>query len=82
MTNCPQMPVELLHHRAEALAGGIEGYQGDAGFADVGAGADLTRDAGQDAFGLAHDEDLVGAPGVPGPIASFGEEGDRQVEHR
>ena len=74
------MLVELRHQRAEALAGGVEGDQGDARFADVGAGADLTGDAGQDALALTHHEDLVRPAGAPGPVAPFGEEGDRQVE--
>src|SRR5215213_9952804 len=76
----PQMTVELRHQRAETLAGGIEGDQGDTRFADVGAGADLTGDAGQDALALTHHEDLVRTAGTPGPVAPFGEEGDRQVE--
>ena len=74
------MLVELRHQRAEALPGGVEGDQGDARFADVGAGADLAGDAGQDALALTHHEDLVRAAGAAGPVAPFGEEGDRQVE--
>src|SRR5688500_7842293 len=77
----PQMPVELRHQRAEALPGGIEGDQGDARLADVGAGADLAGDAGQDALAFAHHEDLVGATGAPSPVAPFGEERGRQVEN-
>src|SRR5215213_11859452 len=78
--NCPQMPVKLRHQRAETLSGGVEGDQGDARFANVGAGADLTGDAGQDALPFTHHEDLVRTTGAPGPVAPFGEEGDRQVE--
>src|SRR5919112_5988194 len=74
------MPVELRHQRTETLSGGVESDQGDARFADVGTGADLTGDAGQDALALTHHEDLVRAAGAPGPVAPFGEEGDRQVE--
>src|SRR5918994_7976547 len=76
----PQMPVELRHQRAEALPGGVERDQGDARFADVGAGADLTGDAGQDALPLTHHEDLVGSAGASGPVTPLREEGDRQVE--
>src|SRR5215207_907847 len=74
------MPVELPHQRAEALAGGVERDQGDARFADIGTGADLTGDAGQDALALTHHEDLVRPAGAPSPVAPFGEEDDRQVE--
>ena len=76
------MPVELFHQRAEALAGGVEGDQGDPGLAHVGAGADLARDPGQDAFGLAHHEDLVRTAGAPGAVAALREECNCQVEHR
>ena len=74
------MLVELRHQRAEALAGGVERDKGDAWFADVGTGADLTGDAREDALSLTHHEDLVRPAGAPGSIAPFGEETDRQVE--
>src|SRR5688572_20988364 len=74
------MPVELRHQRTESLPGGVEGDQGDARLADVGAGADLAGDAGQDALTLAHHEDLVRSTGAACPVAAFGEEGDRQAK--
>src|SRR5215213_5249135 len=74
------MLVELRHQRAETLSGGVERDQSDARFANVRASADLTGDAGQDALALPHHKDLIRAAGSPGPVATFGEEGDRQVQ--
>ena len=74
------MSIELRHQGAETLSGGVESDQGDARFADVGTGADLAGDAGQDALALTHHEDLVRAAGAASPVAPVSEEGDRQVE--
>src|SRR5215216_4933743 len=75
-----QCEVELSHRRSEAFAGGVHCDEGGARFADVGAGGDFAGDAGESAFGAAHDEDLIGASGATGTVPAFLEERDRQIQ--